>query len=42
VTEPFSFIDASQKVVGMDIEIASRVAQKLGKSLEVVDMDLEP
>jgi polar amino acid transport system substrate-binding protein len=39
VTEPFSFIDASQKVVGMDIEIASRVAQKLGKSLEVVDMD---
>ena len=29
VTEPFSFVDGSQKVVGFDIELASYVAQKL-------------
>lgn len=39
VTEPFSFIDGSHKVVGLDIEIASMVAQKLGKKLEIVNMD---
>lgn len=39
VTEPFSFMDSSQQVVGFDIELARRVAQKLGKNLEVVDMD---
>lgn len=39
VTEPFAFIDGSQKVVGFDIEMASYVAQKLGMKLEVVNMD---
>jgi polar amino acid transport system substrate-binding protein len=39
VTEPFSFLDASKNVVGFDIELASHVAQKLGKKLEIVNMD---
>lgn len=39
VTEPFSFIDGSQNVVGLDIEIAQRVAQRLGMKLDVVNMD---
>lgn len=39
VTEPFSFIDASRKVVGLDVEIASYVAKKLDRKLEVVNMD---
>lgn len=39
ITEPFSFMDGSQKIVGMDIEIASLVAQKLGRKLEIVNMD---
>lgn len=39
VTEPFSFIDGSQRVVGLDIEIASYVARQLGMKLEVVNMD---
>lgn len=39
VTEPFSFIDASQKIVGLDIEIASLVAKRLDMKLEVVNMD---
>ena len=39
VTEPMSFVDASQKVVGFDIEFASYVAQKLGKRLEIMDME---
>lgn len=39
VTEPFSFIDASHTVVGLDIEIARHIAQKLDMNLEVVNMD---
>lgn len=39
MTEPFSFIDGSQKVVGFDIELAGYVAKKLGMKLEVVNMD---
>jgi len=39
ITEPFSFVDGSQRIVGMDIEIAALVAQKLNKKLEIVDMD---
>lgn len=39
VTEPMSFIDASRKVVGFDVEFAARVAQKLGKRLEITDME---
>jgi len=39
VTEPFSFIDGSQSVVGFDIELAQYVAKKLDMKLEVVNMD---
>lgn len=39
VTEPFSFIDGSRRVVGFDIELAERLAGKLGMKLEIVDMD---
>lgn len=39
ITEPFSFVDASHEVVGLDIELAYRIANKLGKSLEIVNMD---
>lgn len=39
VTEPFSFVDGTQQVVGLDIELARRIAQKQGKTLEVVNMD---
>lgn len=39
ITEPFSFIDGTQKVVGLDVEIASLVAQKLNMKLEIVNMD---
>ena len=37
--EPFSFVDGSQAVVGMDVEFAARVAARLNRKLEVVDMD---
>jgi polar amino acid transport system substrate-binding protein len=39
VTEPFSFIGASQTIVGFDIEIAALVAKKLNRKLEIVNMD---
>jgi polar amino acid transport system substrate-binding protein len=39
VTEPFSFVDGSGEIVGYDIELARYVANKLGKKLEVVNMD---
>jgi len=39
ITEPFSFVDGSQKIVGLDIEIASLVAKKLNKKIEIVNMD---
>jgi len=39
VTEPMSFFDANKKIVGFDIEFASRIAQKLGKKLVVTDME---
>lgn len=38
-TEPFSFVDGSQQVVGLDVEIAARVAARLGRKLEIVNMD---
>ena len=38
-TEPFSFVDGSQKVVGFDVEIATRVAARLNRKLEIVNMD---
>lgn len=39
VTEPLSFVDSSQKIVGFDIELAAYVAQKLDLQLEVVDLE---
>lgn len=39
VTEPFSFYDGSRAVVGFDIELAARVADRLGRRLEIVDME---
>jgi len=39
ITEPFSFVDASHAVVGLDIEIAALIAQKLDMKLEVVNME---
>ncbi len=39
ITEPFSFVDGSQQVVGIDIELAALVAKKLNKKLEVVNME---
>jgi polar amino acid transport system substrate-binding protein len=39
ITEPFSFVDASREIVGLDIEIAALLARKLGKNLEIVNMD---
>ncbi len=39
VTEPFSFVDGSGKVVGYDIELARKAARRLGRRLEVVDME---
>jgi len=39
ITEPFSFVDGSRQVVGLDIELANRFANKLGRKLEIVNMD---
>lgn len=41
ITEPFSFTAADQAVVGFDIEIASYVARRLGKTLTVVSMGFD-
>ena len=38
-TEPFSFVDGTQQVVGFDVEIATRVAARLNRKLEIVNMD---
>lgn len=38
-TEPFSFVDGSQQVVGLDVELAARVAARLNRKLEIVNMD---
>jgi polar amino acid transport system substrate-binding protein len=39
VTEPFSFVDGTQSVTGLDVELAKRVAARLNKRIEVVSMD---
>lgn len=41
ITEPFSFVDNSNKIVGFDIELATYVAQKLNMQIEVIDMDFD-
>ncbi len=39
VTEPFSFVDGSQNVVGFDIELARHIAKKRGMKLEIMNME---
>ena len=39
VTEPMSYFDGNQKIVGFDVEFAQYVAKKLKKRLEIVDME---
>lgn len=39
VTEPFSFLDETQRPVGFDIELAMAVAQELGMKLEITLYD---
>jgi polar amino acid transport system substrate-binding protein len=41
ITEPFSFSDSGKQVVGLDIELATYVARKLGMTLEIVSMDFD-
>ncbi len=36
---PFSYYDGEGKVIGMDIEMAAMIAQRLGRRLQVVDME---
>jgi polar amino acid transport system substrate-binding protein len=39
VTEPFSFVDSRQQVVGFDIELAHYIARELSMQLEILDME---
>jgi polar amino acid transport system substrate-binding protein len=39
VTEPFAYHDANRAIVGFDVELATRVASRLGRRLEIVDME---
>ncbi len=39
VTEPMSFVDGNRQIVGFDIEFATYIAQKLGKKLEIINME---
>lgn len=39
VTEPFSFTDGAGAIVGFDLELAARLAARLGRRLEVVEME---
>ena len=39
VTEPMSYMDSNRRIIGFDIEYAERVAAKLNKKLEIVDME---
>ena len=39
VTEPFSFVGEAGAIVGFDIELARRVALRLGKDLEIVNLE---
>lgn len=38
---PFEFLDANGKIVGFDIDLAKRIADNLGKTLEIKDMEFE-
>lgn len=39
VTEPMSFMNERQEIVGFDIEFASRIAKRLHKKLEIVNLE---
>jgi len=39
VTEPFSFVDDNQQIVGFDIEFVSLLAQSLGMELKIQNME---
>jgi arginine transport system substrate-binding protein len=38
---PFEFMDAHGKIVGFDIDVAARIAEKLGKTLVINNMEFE-
>lgn len=39
IVEPFSYYDNSRKITGFDIELATLLAQSLGRELKIYDMD---
>jgi polar amino acid transport system substrate-binding protein len=39
VTEPFSFVGNGREITGFDIELARRVAARMGRRLEVVNLE---
>ena len=39
ITEPMAFVDGNRNVVGFDVEFATYVARKLGKKIEIVNME---
>jgi len=39
VTEPMSYVGEDQQVIGFDIEYATYIARKLGKKLEIINME---
>lgn len=39
VTEPMSYIGISRQPIGFDIEFAARIAARLNKKLEIIDME---
>jgi polar amino acid transport system substrate-binding protein len=39
ILEPMSFHDANRKIVGFDVELATRVAFRLNKTIEITDME---
>ncbi len=39
--EPFEFVDADQKVIGIDVDIANLIAKEAGKDLKVEDMNFD-
>ncbi len=38
---PYEFVDDNNKIVGIDAEIAAAVAEKLGKKLQIKDMEFD-
>ncbi len=38
---PYEFVDDNNKIVGIDAEIAAAVAEKLGKELQIKDMEFD-